>query len=42
VFPPELTGKLFQVTRINPDWLYLGDPSQLPAKIYAKMATEIL
>lgn len=38
VLPPHILIKIYALTRINSDWLYLADPSRLPADIKEKIS----
>jgi transcriptional regulator with XRE-family HTH domain len=37
--PPEYAAKIFLLTKVDANYLYLGDPSQLPHSIYERLFT---
>lgn len=37
MFPPEYAARVFLLTKIDSNYLYLGDPSSLPAKLIERL-----
>ena len=40
MLPPELVPRIFLLTRIDSNYLYLGDPSGLPGPLYNRLIQE--
>jgi transcriptional regulator with XRE-family HTH domain len=40
MLPPEYLGPIFAITRLDANWLFLDDPSKLPADIYKKLFSD--